>query len=652
MLTTAVKTTDTRYGRMAYYSGDGYIGRSLELYGEYSPGEIELMRKLIKPGWTVVNGGANIGALAVPLASLVPEGKVYAFEPQPEHFQILKRNAKKRKNITVSDYALWHQRGDNKMKYLAELKHDNFGCTAMDESGGAEVRMIALDDWLQGDNIDLVFLDIEGAEIMALEGAKETIKRCRPLLYLEDHPDRGNQRQSDLVLYVRGLDYLCYEHKPDMYSPDNWKKNPNNVFTEIKQIDVKPYKTLSFNVLCIPQERVEEFRGVINDQPQYLWDRGKKEGELRMLVPRSPGQTKGGWAGFCRCGGVGDNMIAASVARPLKEMGFNVEVITQEPNSVVFENNPFIDKISVYKHDDWPKDLTKWQEWFHMRSGEYARFANLGHSCEALKALFPIQTWFWYPQQFRRKLCAGSYVEAAHDIMGLPHKFGPVFFPTFEEQEHAKVTKAKLGKGPIIGWCLTGSRIDKIYPHAPLAMSRLISELGAQVVMMGAPPPHHDFQLAKDTQDTVKSHNGTDKGLTHAASPSLDNQTWPIRRIITFAQQCDLVIGPDTGPMWGVAFEQVPKIVLISHASAENITTHWRNTVTLHADQGRVDCWPCHRLHDTPATCRQNHLGNGAACISDISVEAIIQNSRELLAKHYTPRNYVPQKMRGVTYQE
>src|SRR5215831_9039445 len=118
MLTTAVKTTDTRYGRMAYYSGDGYIGRSLELYGEYSPGEIELMRKLIKPGWTVVNGGANIGALAVPLASLVPEGKVYAFEPQPEHFQILKRNAKKRKNITVSDYALWHQRGDNKMKYL------------------------------------------------------------------------------------------------------------------------------------------------------------------------------------------------------------------------------------------------------------------------------------------------------------------------------------------------------------------------------------------------------------------------------------------------------------------------------------------------------------------------------------------------------
>jgi len=651
VLTTTVRSTDTRYGRMAYYAGDAYIGRSLELYGEYSPGEIELMRKIIKPGWTVVNGGANIGALTVPMAQLVgPSGKIYAFEPQPETFQLLKRNTlKKWRNVTISDYALWHQRGDNKMRYLAELQHDNFGCTALND-GTADVRMIALDDWLQGEDINLIFLDIEGSEIMALEGAKETIKRCRPVLYVEDHPDRRDGETSDVVRYIRSQDYLAYEHKPDMYSEDNWKKNPNNVFTEIRQVPAKPYKTLSFNILCIPPERVEEFRGVIEDQPIYLDDRGKSANQLRMIVPRAPGYVS--WAGFCRCGGVGDNLIAASVARPLKEMGYNVEVITQEPQCVVFENNPFIDKISVRHAEDWPKDLTQWQEWFRGRSTEYARFANLGHSCEALKAAFPIMTAFWWPQEFRRKMFAGSYIEAAHDILGLPHTFGPLFFPTREEREQARLTKKKIGRGPIIGWCIAGTRIDKIYPHSPLAISRLISELNAQVVMMGAPPPHHDAAIAKDIMEVVKSHNGSTAGLTHAGSPSMEEQTWPIRRICTLAQECDLMIGPDTGPMWAVAFEPVPKIVLISHASVENITSHWINTVTLHADPSKVTCWPCHRLHDNFSTCRPNHLNNGAACISDISVDTIVTQAMAILAKQYVPKFYAPPKPRGVAYVE
>ena len=65
MLATSIRTTDTRYGEMSYYSGDNFIGRSLELYGEYSPDEVRLWRKFIQPGWKVVNGGANIGALSL-----------------------------------------------------------------------------------------------------------------------------------------------------------------------------------------------------------------------------------------------------------------------------------------------------------------------------------------------------------------------------------------------------------------------------------------------------------------------------------------------------------------------------------------------------------------------------------------------------------
>jgi FkbM family methyltransferase len=640
MLTTRVQTTATRYGKMAYFAGDGYIGRSLELYGEYSQAETVLMAKIIKPGWRVVNGGANIGALTVALAELVgAKGKVYAFEPQPETYQLLKRNSKSRKQILCSSYALWHSRGDSKMRLLEELTHDNFGCTYIgDDAGSYTAKMIALDDWLQGEDVELIFLDVEGCEVMALEGARQTIKRCRPLLYLEDHPERSQRTGSDLVHYVREQGYLVYSHKPDMYSPDNWKKCPENVFTEIKKVEIKPYKTLSYNVLCIPKERLDEYRTVVDDQTKYHFDSlGNK---LTMIVPRSPSQVgASGWAAVVRCGGVGDNLIAASVCRPLKEQGYKVEMITQTPNDVIFQNNPFIDKISVYEAKDWPTELDKWQDWFRMRSREYSRFANFSHSCECRHALFPIQTWFWWPQEYRRKMCAGNYLETVHDIIGVPHTFGPLFFPTDEELAQAHVTKRKLGKGPIIGWCLAGTRIDKVYPYAPLLIGRLIKELDAQVVMLGAPPPHRDAEIAKIVQESVKAQNGSDSGLSHAGSPSLQDQTWPIRRILTFAAQCDLVIGPDTGPSWGVAFEPVPKIVMVSHTSVENITKHWVNTVTLHADPTRVPCWPCHRLHTTFETCCPTKVNDGefAACISDINAESIIQTARQLLQGYIHP---------------
>jgi hypothetical protein len=65
--------------------------------------------------------------------------------------------------------------------------------------------------------------------------------------------------------------------------------------------------------------------------------------------------------------------------------------------------------------------------------------------------------------------------------------------------------------------------------------------------------------------------------------------------------------------------------VMVSHASVENITKHWVNTTTLHADPNRVPCWPCHRLHDDPSTCVVNKEENGAACISDVSVENLVR---------------------------
>lgn len=73
---------ECRHGKMIYNKNDMYIGRSLDRYGEYSEGEVDLFRQIVHQGDTVLEVGANLGAHTLALALLVGEGGcVHAFEP-------------------------------------------------------------------------------------------------------------------------------------------------------------------------------------------------------------------------------------------------------------------------------------------------------------------------------------------------------------------------------------------------------------------------------------------------------------------------------------------------------------------------------------------------------------------------------------------
>jgi len=330
------------------------------------------------------------------------------------------------------------------------------------------------------------------------------------------------------------------------------------------------------------------------------------------------------WAAIARFGGVGDNLIAGSPLMALKKMGYMTEVITGDPNHVLYYHNPHIDKLSVkVTQRDLPQnDLPGWQKWFESRANEYDIFIHASHSCEGRHALFKTMTSFWWSPEARRKLCAGSYLETVHDIAGVPYEFGPLFYSSDEERAYAMRTKQQTA-GHFILWVLSGTRVDKVYPYAPMAIARIIREVKAPVVLMGG-PSEKEQSMVTAIVDHVTLVNGTRDGL-HLAYEKGTNLCWPIRTSLAFAQVADLVVTPDTGTAWAVAFEPMPKIVMVSHASAENITKHWVNTTTLHADDTRVPCWPCHRLHDDPSTCKENKEQNGAACISDISVERLVQ---------------------------
>ena len=82
-----------RYGMMMYNKNDRYIGRSLDLYGEFSEAEVAFFRAAIQPGMMVVDVGANIGCHSIAFARLVgPGGRVLAIEPQKQVYQMLVGN--------------------------------------------------------------------------------------------------------------------------------------------------------------------------------------------------------------------------------------------------------------------------------------------------------------------------------------------------------------------------------------------------------------------------------------------------------------------------------------------------------------------------------------------------------------------------------
>ena len=234
------------------------------------------------------------------------------------------------------------------------------------------------------------------------------------------------------------------------------------------------------------------------------------------------------WAAVARFGGIGDDLVASSVLRPLKRMGYMTEMITSPPYHTVFLHNPFLDKLSVKVPErDLPKDGLEWQKWVESRSREYDIFFHASHSMEGRHSVFPNMTEFYLPEEYRRKRCSGNYIETAHDIIGVPYDFGPLFHASKEERLNALTVKKQIGERCIL-WVISGTRIDKMYPNAPIAIARIIKEVGASVVVMGG-PSEKEVSSAEAIKEIVTSHNGTRDGLHLAIPATGGDKCWPIR---------------------------------------------------------------------------------------------------------------------------
>src|ERR1700752_306834 len=83
------RTAQCKHGTFTYPADDRFIGTSLRVYGEWSEGEVDFYDSVLESKDTVVEVGANIGTLTVPLARRCR--RVFAFEPQPQSLALLRK---------------------------------------------------------------------------------------------------------------------------------------------------------------------------------------------------------------------------------------------------------------------------------------------------------------------------------------------------------------------------------------------------------------------------------------------------------------------------------------------------------------------------------------------------------------------------------
>jgi FkbM family methyltransferase len=199
------------------------IDLAIFAFGSFERETGRAIERLVKPGATVLDIGANIGAHTLNLGRLVgPTGGVFAFEPTSYAFHKLKRNLELNPEFAVrvvaeqaqltcetklkrkvQIYSSWKVVGD-------EPRHPKHLGIAQSTDGAS---VITLDGYFQNvyvSKIDFVKLDVDGFETDVLAGGIQTLRRDLPTICLELAPYALEERGSSLAELLAVLKNLGY----------------------------------------------------------------------------------------------------------------------------------------------------------------------------------------------------------------------------------------------------------------------------------------------------------------------------------------------------------------------------------------------------------------------------------------------------------
>jgi FkbM family methyltransferase len=191
-----------------HYTRDRFVLDAFKHKGYWYHGKrreaesMQLFADLVGSGNVVIEAGGNIGYMSVYFAKLCgPAGKVIVFEPSPQNLQYLRRNIVNLPQVIVVEKAVGSSSGPREL-FIEELTGQNNtfyadydvftnNATAAGYDGGGyrslRVDVITIDEYCEANNVhpDFIKIDIEGAELEALQGSERTIQQDKPRIMVE-----------------------------------------------------------------------------------------------------------------------------------------------------------------------------------------------------------------------------------------------------------------------------------------------------------------------------------------------------------------------------------------------------------------------------------------------------------------------------------
>ena len=242
------------FGNKLFLSKKG-LGLSVSHYGTYEELEAKIMEEKIETGNIVVDIGANIGLHTLNMARIVGNtGQVFAFEPDPSNFEILKKNVKinNYKNIILEQKAVGDKHGRATL-YQSDnpINHRIFPQIER-ATNQVQVELTNLDNYFDSDMIDkinFIKIDVEGMEFGVLKGMKNILKNNKKIKILFEFVPKDTIEAGFIPIEL--LDYLT-SNGFKLYCMDEKTKKllyvSNN--EEILRLCSTTNNTISRNLLC------------------------------------------------------------------------------------------------------------------------------------------------------------------------------------------------------------------------------------------------------------------------------------------------------------------------------------------------------------------------------------------------------------------
>ncbi|MDH5452681.1 MAG: methyltransferase domain-containing protein [Paracoccaceae bacterium] len=335
-----------------------------------------------------------------------------------------------------------------------------------------------------------------------------------------------------------------------------------------------------------------------------------------------------------RYGGIGDMIMASSILPGLKKQGFHVTLNTTPRGHEIIRADPHIDDFLLQDIDQVPN--AELGSYWQALGNEFDHVVNLCESIEGALLALPDRRNFALPPDARDMVMNVNYLEFTHKIAGVPFPLQQKFYPTGIEAGRARAFRRSLGPGPVILWALSGSAVHKAWPWTDNVVVWLLEQHpNARIILCGDPRSQvlemaiiqklaeKFLGLDAETSDGMKLSELLGLLKTHWGGENkviCTSGAWSIRDTLSIAREVDMVVGPETGVLNAVGLEEVAKVLMLSHSSAENLTKHWVNTITIQPTAG---CHPCHRMHYGWEYCPQDEKTGAAECASSIEPQRV-----------------------------